>query len=142
MNHTDKGIVIHKKYLCLCEPIVQILKRMYTIIETTKGKPCLIYNNYRYLRDRIRSTNTYWRCAKRSECSGRVVTQKAGQDPILTASHNQEPDENKNKHKIFITNLKRPIREDPMPMRKIFRSELINRYTHEHDNVCTLLKIL
>ena len=75
MNHSDKGIVIHKKYHCFIESIVPILKRMYTIIETTKGKPCLIYNNYRYLRDHIRNTSTYWCCENRGECPGRL-TQK------------------------------------------------------------------
>ena len=70
---------------------------MYTIIETQKGKPCLIFNNYRYLCDRIRNTNAYWRCESRSECAGRL-TQKAGQIPVLTAPHNHEPDVNAISH--------------------------------------------
>ncbi|CAF2057666.1 unnamed protein product [Rotaria magnacalcarata] len=81
--------------------------------------------------------SSYWHCEKRDKCPGRL-TQKADQNPMFTASYNHEPDENKNKQEIFITNLKRQIREDPMPIGKIFRSELINRYTNEPDAVCTL----
>ena len=38
---------------------------------------------------------------------------------------------------MFMTNLKRKIREDPIPVRKLFRGELINRLTNEPDSVCT-----
>jgi len=110
---------------------------MYTLIETEKGKKCLIFNNYRYLCDRIRNNNIYWRCEKRSECSGRLI-EKDGDIPILTASHNHEPNENKNKQEVFINHLKRQIREDPTPIRKIFRGEIIKYYTAEPDSVCTL----
>ena len=39
-----------------------------------------------------------------------------------------------------MTNLKRKIREDPIPVRKLFRGELINRFTNEPDSACTLPK--
>ena len=46
---------------------------MYTITETQKGKKCLIFDGYRNLRDRIRNSNTYWRCENRGQCSGRLI---------------------------------------------------------------------
>ena len=110
---------------------------MLTVVETKRGKPCFIFNNYFYLRNRIRNTNIYWRCEKRGECPGRL-TQKAGKEPVLTAAHNHDPDEKKKKKKMFTTNLKRRIREDPIPVRKLFRGELINRLKNELDSVCTL----
>ncbi|CAF3313335.1 unnamed protein product, partial [Rotaria sp. Silwood2] len=108
---------------------------MFEIIETQKGKKCLIFNDYRYLCDRIRNITTYWRCENRGECPGRL-TEKAGEMPLLTAQHNHEPNEEKNKQEIFITHLKRQIRENQTPIRKIFRGEIINQYTAEPDNVC------
>jgi hypothetical protein len=39
----------------LFEVTVQSSIKMYTQIETKKGKSCLIFNNYRYLCDRIRN---------------------------------------------------------------------------------------
>ena len=103
---------------------------MFTVVETKRGKPCLIFNNYCYLRNRIRNRNIYWRCEKCGECPGRL-TQKAGKEPVLTAAHNHDPDENKKKKKMFMTNLKRRIREDPIPVRKLFRGELINRLNYK-----------
>ncbi|CAF3482734.1 unnamed protein product [Rotaria sp. Silwood2] len=110
---------------------------MHTITETRKGKKCLIFNGYRYLRDRIRNVNTYWRCENRNECPGRL-TQKGDQIPVVTAQHNHEPNEEKIKQQIFRTHLKEQIRESSVPIRKIFRGEIINRYSTEPDSVCTL----
>ena len=110
---------------------------MLTVVEAKRGKPCLIFNNYCYLRNRIRNTNIYWRCEKRGECPERL-TQEAGEEPVLTTAHNHDPDENKKKKKMFTTNLKRKIHEDPIPVRKLLRGELSNRLTNEPDSVCTL----
>ena len=73
---------------------------MLTAVETKRGKPCLIFNNYCCLCDRIRNTNTYWRCEKRGECPGRL-TQKAGEEPVLTAAHNYNSNEKNKKENVY-----------------------------------------
>ncbi|CAF2869568.1 unnamed protein product [Rotaria sp. Silwood2] len=88
---------------------------MYTIIETQKDTKCLIFNDYRYLRDDIRNVNTFCRYKNRNECPGRL-TQKSDQIPVVTAQDNHEP---KVQQKLFITYLKEQIRENSTPIRKI-----------------------
>ncbi|CAF4439330.1 unnamed protein product [Didymodactylos carnosus] len=101
---------------------------MYSVIETQKGKPCLLFNGYRYLKDRTRNNNVYWRCENRSNCSGRA-TQEDNSAPISTAPHSHEPDEKRNACEEFRTKLKRRIRDEPLSVRKLFRSELISAQT-------------
>ena len=110
---------------------------MYTITETQKGKKCLIFDGYRYLRDRIRNSNTYWRCENRGQCSGRLI-QKGDQIPVGATKHNHEPNEQAIRQKLFIAHLKEQIRENAMPIRKIFRGEIVSRYTVEPDSVRVL----
>ena len=78
---------------------------MYTITEIQEGKKCLIFDGYRYLRDRIRNSNTYWRCENRGQCSGRLI-QKGDQIPVVPAKHNHEPNEQTIRQKLFIAHLK------------------------------------
>ena len=108
---------------------------MYSIIDTTKEKKCLLFHEFRYLCDRIRNENTYWRCELRSTCPG-CASQKGDGEPTVTSPHNHEPNEQRNEAERFKTTLKRRIREDPTPMRKIFRTELISEYTTNPENVC------
>ena len=110
---------------------------MYTITESQKGKKCLIFDGYRYLRDRIRNSNTYWRCENRGQCSGRLI-QKGDQISVVAAKHNHESNEQAIRQKLFIAHLKKQIRENSMPIRKIFRGEIVNRYTVEPDSVRVL----
>ena len=112
---------------------------MYTITETQKGKKCLIFDGYRYLRDRILNSNTYRRSENRGQCSGRF-NQKDDQIPVVTAQHNHEPNEQTTKQKLFIVHLKEQIRENSMPIRKVCRDEIVNRYTVESDSVRVLLQ--
>ena len=110
---------------------------MYIITETQKEKKCLIFDGYRYLRDRIRNSNTYWRCENRGQCSGRLI-QKGDQIPVVATKHNHEPNEQTIRQKLFIAHLKEQIRENSMPIRKIFRDEIVNRYTVEPNSVRVL----
>ena len=83
---------------------------MHTIVETTKGKHCLLLDDHRYLCDRIRNTRTYWRCVKHIGCPGRA--KQTGDDiPVLTAPHNHDPDKEVNDVAVFKTILKKRIRE-------------------------------
>ena len=110
---------------------------MYTIRETQKGKKCLIFDGYRYLRDRIRNSNTCWRCETRGQCSGRLI-HKGDQIPIVAAKHNHESNEQAIRQKLFIAHLKEQLCENSMPIRKIFRGEIVNRYIVEPDSVRVL----
>ena len=94
----------------------------------------MIFDGYRYLRHRIRNSNIYWHCENRGQCSGRFI-QKGDQIPVVTAKHNHEPHEQTIRQKLFIAPLKEQIRENSMPIRKIFRGEIVNRYTVEPDSV-------
>ncbi|CAF1019972.1 unnamed protein product [Didymodactylos carnosus] len=114
---------------------------MYSVIETQKGKPCLLFNGYRYLKDRTRNNNVYWRCENRSNCSGRA-TQEDNSAPILTAPHSHEPDEKRNACEEFRTKLKRRIRDEPLSVRKLFRSKLISAQTTNPSGVSILPQFL
>ena len=110
---------------------------MYSIIDTTKGKKCLLFHEFRYLCDRISNENTYWRCELRLTCPGHA-SQKDDGEPTVTSPHNHEPNEQRNEAERFKTTLKRRIREDPTPIRKIFRTALISEHTPNPENVCAL----
>ena len=110
---------------------------MCSVIDTTKGKKCLLFHEFRYLCDRIRNENTYCRCELRSTCPGRA-SQKGDGEPTVTSSYNHEPNEQRSEAERFKTTLKRRIREDSTPIRKIFRTELISGYTTNPENVCAL----
>ena len=74
---------------------------------------------------------------KRGQCSRRPI-QKGDQIPLVTAKHSHEPNEQTIIQKLFIEHLKEQIRENAMPIRKIFRDEIINRYTVGPDSVLVL----
>ena len=101
---------------------------MYSITETQKRKKCLIFDGYRYLRDRIRNSNIYWRCENLGQCSERFI-QEDDQIPVVTAKHNYQQNEQTIKQKLFIAHLKEQIHENAIPIRKIFRGKIVNRYT-------------
>ena len=102
-----------------------------------KEKKCLIFDGYQYRLNRMRNSNTYWRCEKRGQCSGRLI-QKGDQIPVVTAKLNYEPNVQMIKQKLFIAHLKDQIRENAMLIRKIFRDEIVNRYTVDPDSVRVL----
>ena len=104
---------------------------------TLQKEKCLLFREFRHLCDRIRNENTYWRCELRSTCPGRA-SQKRDGEPTVTSPHNHEPNEQRSEAERFKTTLKRRIREDPTPIRKIFRTELISEYTTNPQNVCAL----
>jgi hypothetical protein len=108
---------------------------MFTITETSKGKQCLLFDEYRYHRDRIRNTTTYWRCI--GGCPGRAIQRGDGL-PVITSPHNHDPDTEKNKIEQFKTDLKHHIRDTQTPVKQIYRSELIKRYSSSPDDVCGL----
>ena len=94
----------------------------------------MLFDGYRYFRDRIRNSNSYWRCENRGQCSGCLI-QKGDQIPGVAAKHNHEPNKQMLRQKLFITHLKEQIRENAMPIRKFFRGEIVNRSTVEPDSV-------
>ncbi|CAF3857569.1 unnamed protein product [Rotaria sordida] len=110
---------------------------MFSVTETTKGKQCLLFDEYRYHRERIRNTTTYWRCERIGDCRGRVI-QRGDDLPIVTSPHNHDPNKIRNEIEQFKTGLKKSIRETQTPIKKIYRSELIKRYSSSPDDVCEL----
>ena len=110
---------------------------MYTITKTQNGKKYLIFDGYRYLRDRIRNSNTYWRCEHQGQCSGRLI-QKGDQILVVIAKHNHEPNEQTIRQRLFIAHLKEQICDNAMPITKIFRGKIVNRYIVELYNVRVL----
>jgi hypothetical protein len=47
---------------------------MFSITKTTKGKKCLLFDEYRHRRERIRNTTTHWRSTYiYGGCHGRAV---------------------------------------------------------------------
>ncbi|CAF2618161.1 unnamed protein product [Rotaria sp. Silwood2] len=107
------------------------------MVETTKGKQCLLFDKYRYLCDPIRNTRTYWRCEQHINCSRRSK-QNGEEAPVLTSPHNHDPQKEANDTAQFKTDLKHRIREEQAPLTQIYWSELIKRYTSNPDDVATL----
>jgi hypothetical protein len=110
---------------------------MYLIVDTTKGKKCLLFDEYRYIRDRIRNTTTYWRCEKLTGCPGRAI-QRGDEPPVISSPHNHDPNKELNGIIKFKSDLKFRIREEQVPLKQLYRSELIKRYSYNPDNVCNL----
>lgn len=110
---------------------------MFTIVETTKERPCLLLDEYRYLRDRTRNKKTYWKCEHYGGCHGRAI-QKGDAMPVLSSPHNHDPSKETNNIAEFKTVLKHRIREEQVPLTQIYRSELIKRYTDNPDTVAPL----
>ncbi|CAF1197385.1 unnamed protein product [Rotaria magnacalcarata] len=64
----------------------------YSLVETKRHKPCLIYCGHRYVQDKIQNRTIYWRCEDRSHCNGRAHQLIGnGSLPILTIKHNHPP---------------------------------------------------
>ena len=110
---------------------------MISTTETSKGKKCLLFNEYRYYCDRIRNTTTYWRCGHGGGCIGRAV-QKGDELPVVTSMHNHDPDKQRNDIEKFKTDIKHQIREVQTPIKQIYRSELLQRYSNSPEDVPAL----
>ncbi|CAF0992877.1 unnamed protein product [Adineta steineri] len=64
----------------------------YSLAETKRHKPCLIYRGHRYVQDKIQNRTIYWRCEDRSHCNGRAHQLVGnGSLPVLTIKHNHAP---------------------------------------------------
>lgn len=64
----------------------------YSLSQTKRHKPCLIYLGHRYVQDKIQNQTVYWRCEDRAHCNGRAHQVVAhGSLPILTIKHNHSP---------------------------------------------------
>lgn len=110
---------------------------MFSVTETSKGKKCLLFEEYLYHRERIRNTTTYWRCAYGDGCRGRAV-QRNEDLPVVTSSHNHDPDKHRNELEQFKTDLKKHIRDEQTPIKQIYRSELLKRYSSSPEKVSGL----
>ena len=65
---------------------------IYSVVETKRHKPCLIFRGYRYVQDKIQNRTIYWRCEDRAHCNGRAHQLVGdGSLPILTIKHNHQP---------------------------------------------------
>ena len=65
--------------------------REFSVVETKRHKPCLIFHGYRYVQDKIQSRTIYWRCEDRARCNGRAHQLVGnGSLPILTIKHNHQ----------------------------------------------------
>ncbi|CAF1326860.1 unnamed protein product [Didymodactylos carnosus] len=115
-------------------PITYILLYYtFSIVDSKRKKAVLILNDYRYTQDRIRNNNTYWKCEDRS-CTGRA-SQKCPDDPKKTQQHSHSPNQDQCNVEEFTTNVKKRIREESEPVRKIFRQELVKLRTKNPDQV-------
>ncbi|CAF1265808.1 unnamed protein product [Rotaria sordida] len=110
---------------------------MYLIVDTTKRKKCLLFDEYRYLRDHIRNTTTYWRCEKLTGCPGRAI-QRGDEPPVISSPHNHDPNKEQNEIIKFKSDIKFRIREEQVPLKQLYRSELIKRYTINPNDVRNL----
>ena len=64
----------------------------YSLVETKRHKPCLIYRGHRYVQDKIQNRTIYWRCEDRAHCNGRAHQLVGnGSTPILTIKHSHLP---------------------------------------------------
>ncbi|CAF1088225.1 unnamed protein product [Adineta ricciae] len=64
----------------------------YSLAETKRHKPCLVYCGHRYVQDKIQNRTIYWRCEDRSHCNGRAHQLVGnGSLPVLTIRHNHSP---------------------------------------------------
>ncbi|CAF4360800.1 unnamed protein product, partial [Rotaria sp. Silwood2] len=64
----------------------------YSLAETKRHKPCLIYRGHRYVQDKVQNRTIYWRCEDRAHCNGRAHQLIGnGSLPILTIKHNHPP---------------------------------------------------
>ncbi|CAF4363682.1 unnamed protein product, partial [Rotaria magnacalcarata] len=64
----------------------------YSVVETKRHKPCLIFLGYRYVQDKIQNRTIYWRCEDRTHCNGRAhQLVDNGSLPTLTIKHNHQP---------------------------------------------------
>ena len=64
----------------------------YSLAETKRHKPCLIYCGHRYVQDKIQNRTIYWRCEDQSHCNGRAHQLVGnGSLPVLTIRHNHSP---------------------------------------------------
>jgi len=64
----------------------------YSLAETKRHKPCLVYCGHRYVQDKIQNRTIYWRCEDRAHCNGRAHQLVGnGSLPILTIKHNHPP---------------------------------------------------
>ena len=65
----------------------------YSVVETKRHKPCLIFRGYRYVQDKIQNGTIYWRCEDRAHCNGRAhqLINDNGSLPTMTIKHNHRP---------------------------------------------------
>ena len=95
---------------------------MYLIVDTTKGKKYLLFDEYRYLRNRIRNITTYWRCEKLTSCPGHAM-QKDDEPPVISSAHKHDPDKEQNGVIEFKSDLKFCIGEEQVLLKQLYRSE-------------------
>lgn len=69
-------------------------------VSSRKGK-ILLYNGYRYRKDRSHSSSTSWRCCK-SDCRGRLLTTETAK--TIRTEHNHAPDPANNE--VFVARAK------------------------------------
>ena len=82
------------------------------LVETTTGKPALLFDNHIYRLKRESKTSNNWRCTKKS-CCARLTTDKSN-DEILHGDtfHNHDKDEQKTQTNILRQACKRKAAEE------------------------------
>ena len=99
------------------------------IVAGNRGGKVLLYNGYKYQKNRERTSAIYWRCW-RKECRANLQTNLFGledQNPdirILQESpHNHEDDELVAGHDKILDTLRENIRQDPrVPLKRVYDS--------------------
>ena len=107
------------------------------IVDTTEGKKCSLFDEYRYLSNRIQNTTTYWRCEKLTGRCGRAI-QRGDESPVILSPHSYDPTTEQNGIIKFKSDLKFRIRKERVPLKQLYRSELIEWYACNPDDVCNL----
>ncbi|CAF2936573.1 unnamed protein product [Rotaria sp. Silwood2] len=110
---------------------------MFSIVQTTKEKRCLLCDEYHYVCDRIRNTKTYWQCERFTGCRGRAIPRDDDEPPV-TSPHNHNPNKERNDTEQFKSDLKHRIREGQLPLKQLCRTELIKNYATDPDEESAL----
>lgn len=111
------------------------------IIETNRGRPCLILDGFCYRLHRKTDEYTGWLCVnekKESKCHGKLKVSKTG-EVICTQQHRCTPNvaETEIRKKMYVCK-KRAREEITVPVCQIFKEELQELITKGYDMVAEM----
>lgn len=95
------------------------------IIETSKKKPCALYEGHRYIINRVNKENIIsWRCSnyKKLKCKGGLTSRN--QTILTEVKHSCVPDIAANEVQKQLSNAKKRAREENVPISTIYTEEV------------------